>query len=365
VAEQKGVPSSRRTLSPLLANALLACGSCFCGVLAILGAEGIARRWAPDYLVRARGLQVFSRTYGWAGRPGAVAPMGEGRVTLGPHGYRGRELAVPRATGRTRVVVVGDSIAFGFGVADEQTFPHQLDVRDNGIEVGNLAVAGYGPGQELLVLEREALGLDPDIVVLAFCLRNDFVDAVLQVALYDGVTPRPRFRLAGGRLVLDDSAMRVSAAGRALRWLSDHSQLFGRLSSSLPRREGAPARDWRHRKRRVLRDADYAFRLTFAIVMEMRDVCRRRGVDFLVASFPSGLGYEMKSPLAARFLEALTAEGVGVVDMSSRFQAMGLTPRAIALDRTGHLSPRGHAVASEILEGAIASRASERGGGVR
>ena len=328
-------------------------------VLAILGAEGLARHWAPDYLVRARGLQVFSRTYGWAGRPGAVAPMGGGRVTLGPRGYRGRELRVPRATGRTRVVVVGDSIAFGFGVADEQTFPHLLDVRDNGLEAGNLAVAGYGPGQELLVLERDALDLDPDVVVLAVCLRNDFVDAVLPVALYDGVTPRPRFRLAGGRLVLDDSAVRLSAPGRALRWLGDYSQLFNRLSSSLPRREKAPEHDWRYRKQQVLRDADYAFRLTFAIVMEMQDACRRRGVDFLVASFPSGLGYEMRSPLAARFLEALSAEGVGVVDMSAHFQAMGLTPTAIALDRTGHLSPRGHAVASEILESVIASRASE------
>lgn len=106
----------------------------------------------------------------------------------------------------------------------------------------------------------------------------------------------------------------------------------------------------------MLRDADYAFRLSFALVMEMQDVCRRNGIGFLVASFPSGLSYAMKAPLPERFLESLKAEGVWVVDMSAPFRAMGLTPAAITLYRTGHLSPRGHAIAGEILEHEIASR---------
>jgi hypothetical protein len=253
------------------------------------------------------------------------------------------------------VAVLGDSIAFGFGVSDEQTFPHLLDVRDNGIETANLAVAGYGPGQELLVLQREALRLDPDVVVLAVCLRNDFVDAVLPVELYDGVAPRPRFHLIADRLVFDDGAGRRSAAGRTLQWLSDYSHLFNRVSSLLPRHEAAE-HDWRHRKQEVLRDADYAFRLCFALVMEMQSVCRRNGVDFLVAAFPSGLSDEMKAALPERFLESLKAEGVWAVDMSARLRAIGLTATAITLDRTGHLSPRGHTIASEILEREIASR---------
>jgi len=343
-------------LPPLVANALLASGSLVLVVLAIVGAELLARHWAPDYLIRTRGLQVFSSTYGWEGRPGAVAPMGGGRVSLNARGYRGRELTLPKATDRTRVAVVGDSIAFGFGVSDEQTFPYLLDVRDNGMEAVNLAVAGYGPSQELLVVQREALNVDPDVVVLAVCLRNDFVDAVLPVALYDGVTPRPSFRLVGDRLVFDDSAVRRSAAGRALEWLGDYSHLSNRLSALLPRREAVSEHDWRYRKQEVLRDPDYAFRLTFALVMEMRKACRRHGVGFLVASFPSGLSYEMKAPLPERFVESLKAEGVWVVDMNARFRALGVTPTAIALDRTGHLSPHGHAIACEILEREIASR---------
>ncbi len=191
--------------------------------------------------------------------------------------------------------------------------------------------------------------------------RNDFVDAALPVALYDGVTPRPRFRLVGNGLVFDDSAVRRSAPRRAVQWLSDYSHVFNRLSAALPRLGPAPEHDWRFRKQEVLGDADYAFRLTLALVMEMERACRRHGVDLLVASFPSGLSYEMKSPLPERFLESLKAEGVWAVDMKARFRALGLTPEAISLDRTGHLSPHGHAITCELLEREIASR---RGRGV-
>jgi hypothetical protein len=286
--------------------------------------------------------------------------MGGGRVSLNAHGYRGQELTLPKTGDRTRVVVLGDSVAFGFGVSDEQTFPHLLDVRDNGIEAGNLGVAGYGPGQELLVLLREGLGQDPDVVVLAVCLRNDFVDAVLPVELYGGITPRPRFRLVGDRLVLDDGAVRRSAAGRAAQWLSDYSHVFNRLSTLVPRREASSERSWRQRKQEVLRDEDYAYRLTFALVMEMERACRRHGIAFLVATFPNGLTYEMSPGLHERLHEALRAEGVRVVDMGARFRALGVAATEIALDDTGHLGPRGHALSAEILEREIASASGGR-----
>ena len=95
------------------------------------------------------------------------------RVSFNAAGYRGRELALPKARDRTRVVVLGDSIAFGLDVSDDETFTHLLDARDNGIEAANLAVQGYGPDQELIVLLDKGLRLDPDVVVLAFCLGND------------------------------------------------------------------------------------------------------------------------------------------------------------------------------------------------
>jgi hypothetical protein len=300
--------------------------------------------------VKARGLHVFSSSYGWAGRPGASIPMGGGRATLNARGYRGRVLSLPKPPDVTRVVVLGDSIAFGYGVADEEAFPYLLDARPNGLEAANLGMEGYGPGQELLVLDREGLAQQPDVVVLTVCLRNDFVDAVLPVALYDGVTPRPRFRLVGEQLLLDESAMPRGRAARAVRWLGDQSHLFNRLSAIVPRPEQPEDPGWRVRKQDVLRDEDYALRLTLALVMEMRERCREKGVAFLVATFPNGLGYAMKSDLSGRFHERLRGAGVDVIEVGQRFRDLGLSPKDLAIDRTGHLGPRGHALASELLE---------------
>ena len=251
----------------------------------------MARRLEPDYLVKTRGLHVFSPAYGWTGRPGAVAAMGEGRVTLNRFGYRGRELPA-RRSGSTRVVVIGDSIAFGYGVADEQTFTHLLDARDNGIDAANMGVQGFGPGQELLLLQRDGLRTDPDVVVLAVCLKNDFADAVLPVALYNGVNPRPRYRLVERSLVLDDAGVRLSALARGVAWLSDYSHLYNRLSALAGPRPQPSEESWRVRKQQALGDGEYALRLSVALVVEMERLCRKRGVRLLVATFPSEHSYE-------------------------------------------------------------------------
>ncbi len=353
-----GGTARSRTSGPhsWVANLLLAVGSSASVALSILGAEVVARRLAPDSLIKARGLHIFSEIYGWVGRPGAVAPMGGGRVSLNAQGFRGTDLSQPKGASRTRVVLLGDSIAFGYGVSDEETFAHRLEVEDNGLEVLNLGVEGYGPGQELLLLQRTGLRANPDVVVLAVCLRNDFVDAMLPVALYDGVTPRPRFKLVGSELVLDAAAVQRSGAGNALQWLSDQSHLFNRVSALMPRGRAAEDPGWRTRKREALRDEDYAFRLTFALVMEMEKVCRTRGIGFLVATFPNGLGYGIRPELSERFHHSLETADVALVDMGARFRSLGLLAAELSIDSTGHLGPRGHALTSEILEREIVDR---------
>jgi hypothetical protein len=329
-------------------------------LLLLAGLEWVLRRVDPQYLARTRGFFVHSRVYGWAGRPHTRLPMGSGTLTLDGRGYRGPRLPQPAAPGPARVVVLGDSIASGYGVADHETFPHQLHERDNGIHVENLAVEGYGPGQELLVLEREGLRPQPDLVLLAMCLRNDFVDSGMPVALYDGVTPRPVFRLEGERLVLDDAAVRRSPPGRAVQWLSDHSHLFNRLAASLRRRSLEQERSWRHRKKEALQDEEYAFRLTLALVLEMDRLCRARDIRFAVATFPNGVSYEMRPRMHRRLHEALAAAGVPVVEMGERFRERGVTAEALTLDDVGHLAPEGHRVSAEILERELAAIVRDR-----
>jgi len=343
-----------------LGKVLLAAASCTLFASAIVASEWVARLLCPDYLVRTRGIHVFSRAYGWLGRPGAAAAMGEGRVTLNRLGYRGRELPPRGAGGATRVVVIGDSIAFGYGVADEQTFTHLIDARDNGIDAANMGVQGFGPGQELLVLQRDGLRADPDIVVLALCLRNDFADAVLPVALYNGVNPRPRYRLVERALLLDDAGVRLSPLGRAVAWLSDYSHLYNRLSALIGPRPQPLEESWRVRKREALRDGDYALRLSVALVLEMQRLCRERGVRLLVATFPSEHSFESEPPLHRRFHDALRFAGVRTLELRRELRALGLSASEVAIDETGHLAPAGHRATAEVLEVEIRRLAAGR-----
>lgn len=339
---------------PQLAQALLVVGGVSLGILAVAGAECFARFWSPDYLLRTRGLHVFSPTYGWTPRAGASAVVEGGAVTINPSGHRGREVPFARRFDRERVVVLGDSIAFGLGVSDDETFTHLLDVRDNGIAAVNLAVQGYGPDQELLVLLHEGLRYDPDVVALAFCAANDLADAMLPVSLYDGRAPKPRFRLAGDHLVLDEAGLRLTPAGTLVQWLDDRSHLFNRLSGLAAQRP-APA-SWHARYAEALHDEDYALKLGVALVREMSRVCRVRGIRFLVLVFPDTSSYREAPPLLSHFQDSLEAAGIEVIGMAELWRGRGLRLKNVALDGTGHLSPLGHRYACEALEARIAPR---------
>src|SRR5207248_1204367 len=51
----------------------------------------------------------------------------DGFVSINSLGFRGREVAVPKPSGRFRIVVLGDSVTLGWGVGDDETFSSQLE----------------------------------------------------------------------------------------------------------------------------------------------------------------------------------------------------------------------------------------------
>jgi len=94
-------------------------------------------------------------------------------------GYRTKPFEPKPAPGRRRVVALGDSSTFGWGVEDSEAYPARLedtlDRREGGRarwEVLNLGVPGYSTFQGRVMLEREALPLAPDLVTWSY-LAND------------------------------------------------------------------------------------------------------------------------------------------------------------------------------------------------
>jgi lysophospholipase L1-like esterase len=94
------------------------------------------------------------------------------------HGFRGTPVAMSRERPAARIVGLGDSVMFGWGVREEDTYLARLAGRLEAahpglsVEVVNTAVPGYNTVIEVETLEAKALRFDPDVVLLNF-VGND------------------------------------------------------------------------------------------------------------------------------------------------------------------------------------------------
>lgn len=95
-------------------------------------------------------------------------------VQVNADGFRDRSYARPKPAGTARVVVLGDSIVFGTGLAAEETFAKQLEAHlaPRAIEVLNLGVPGYDVAQEVALLEHVALAYEPDVVLVGYSVND-------------------------------------------------------------------------------------------------------------------------------------------------------------------------------------------------
>lgn len=102
----------------------------------------------------------------WKPIPGFSGPMWDGSVTIGPDGLR--ENRAERARMPRRILCFGDSITFGFGVSNEETYPAALSalLEPHGIEVRNAGVTGYTSYQAVRWLRRQLQGQRADEVTL-------------------------------------------------------------------------------------------------------------------------------------------------------------------------------------------------------
>jgi lysophospholipase L1-like esterase len=107
----------------------------------------------------------------------------DGFVTTNSQGFRGPEPASPKPPGRFRVVAVGDSVTFGFGVNDADTFCAQTEqlLRSKrpglDLDVVNIAVPGYDTRQEVALLRRNLSRLEPNLVLVGL-YSNDIPDSL-------------------------------------------------------------------------------------------------------------------------------------------------------------------------------------------
>jgi lysophospholipase L1-like esterase len=259
----------------------------------------------------------------------------------------------PKMPGTRRIMVYGDSFTWGWGVADDQTIPRQLEMA---IQAGNSACptdvvnAGefaWGPAQSLALYDKLDRSYSPDVVVLAVIggdvLRNG--DRYMKLLWPDGPYG------AGDSL--------ASTVVRGVHnTLAGRLQLYLALSNAFARIPGLRAATFRL----GLRPTDDAggdvgsspndpalvegARRTQQVLARWRETAQQRGEVFALALLPekadATLGEASENVALAKLIDTARAEHIPTIDVFGAVAAGG--GAALYFPHDGHPTPGGDAV---------------------
>lgn len=157
------------------------------GVVAVVGVfillEGLARILKTVYDdVQSHAAQSsqwlrYSAQFGWEKRPNFSGLMPNEVRTLAPaqyqrtfdaEGFLSVDTEQVRDRGRKKILAIGDSNTFGWGVPTNMTFAEVLDELLPDADVINLGVSGYSSFQGYKVLEAYFDRFKPSVVVVSF-----------------------------------------------------------------------------------------------------------------------------------------------------------------------------------------------------
>ncbi|MBV8199767.1 MAG: hypothetical protein JOZ15_04000 [Acidobacteria bacterium] len=180
----------------LLGAAVLGTSMLFALVAAEWGLRLVSKYWLTVYDVEmwryARQIKTLSRFPGVVEeqRPNASAYLMGAKVRTEEHGFRLPDPATEarRRPGNRLAVALGDSLTFGWGVPEGQTFPDQLErllsarCPASGGRAITVANAGIGNCNTSMEVQRYKLRirpyLHPDWVILGFSFNDAEPDAV-------------------------------------------------------------------------------------------------------------------------------------------------------------------------------------------
>jgi lysophospholipase L1-like esterase len=245
-------------------------------------------------------------------------------------GFRDQELALGKHPDRTRIALLGDSVAFGYGLPPDQGVADRLEAElGEGYEVLNCGVVGYNTQQTAELYARSVRPFQPDVVVLLYVL-NDAVPAAQMIAFLNRVAQKP------------------SATGPAppagLHALARLGEAFERLRGLDPE-ELAPYVHESH-------EDEASWSTVDAGLARIGSIAREDGAGLLLAITPHFFDLDDYAFADVHEQVALAArlQGFAVVDL--RQSLRGTHPVALRLDPgdVTHPSPLGH----QLMAAAIA-----------
>lgn len=289
---------------------------------------------------------------GWAHEPGYEGNFETEQfrtaVRINEKGLRDRSHSYEREGDARRVLVLGDSFAWGYGVEESERFSQLLE-RDLGVEVINAGVSGYSTDQELLWYQKEGIKYETDLVILVLT-GNDVGDNNRQ--LVNNIYYKPRFVFKDGQLVPTGYPVpQTSSRGKFVYSLSQRSALayfltlryfdlqalYGRMkTNSAQPGPVTPAN----------KSETEPFKLTIALIEEMSKIAESKNAKFMVMSTARWWNLSSEETYED-FVAAMESNGLLVLDIESR---PGFDTEEMLIPDDGHWSRSGHNFAAQEIE---------------
>jgi hypothetical protein len=242
--------------------------------------------------------------------------------------------AVPaKRPGEFRIVVLGDSFTAAAGVdyADIYTTVMERRLRERfpGVKVINLAVGGYNIVQYALVLQEVALGLEPDLLLVALFPDNDFSMATYEL----------NYRVASGR----------EPAQPQLAWYEElyvYRAWLGRVHARLKKLVAGEEK---------AADDGRGWRENAAALQAIAGIAQREGLPLSVALLPHTWHFERQRPLFARVHGVCAEAKLACLDLLEPFIARKVEEASLRLNRLdAHPNAKYNALVADELAGHLA-----------
>ncbi len=298
----------------------------------------------------------FDPLLGWHHRPGQqglfVRAGDRVEVRINDRGLRDHDYAYQRSAGKQRILVLGDSFAWGYGVAQDEIFTERIEATLDDVEVINAGVSGYSTDQELLWLKHEGVKYRPDLVILLL-VGND--DAMNHQRVSYFVYPKPLFKLGeAGDLELHNVPVPRASLARRLAYQgcrrSALINLFVGRATRVIRGGWKPASSEPRASRPVAEagvNQSAPFALTSALIHEIRGESAAVGAELLIVA--TSMYWQADSAgTYEELLEVLRSQEHDVLDVEA---TEGFDADSMRLSGDGHWNAEGHAfVAMRVLE---------------
>lgn len=249
---------------------------------------------------------------------------------------------------RPRILALGDSFTWGWGVRQGEDWVHvlgtELTERGNGkaVEALNGGVNGYGTESELAMLRRIGDQVQPDLILVGF-FANDYTDNLIGARNTYTVRNGYLFDEFSHRYLQENFLARESHLYRMwqVAWETARVRYFRGVPNQNPVRNFTPE------------DFAQGVDLSEKWILEMRDEATRLGAQLAVIWLPADV-YALSRrdpqdiPLRADLQRRVADAGIPALDLLPVVNREQRTS-GLYLPNDGHFSARGHRVAARAI----------------